>query len=179
MKNPPIAAEESADAADLPSKSQLKREALKATELAKALLQLPHGKRSRLGLSSEIIDALVLADSIRSNSAKKRQLQYIGKLLRTNSDYDSYWQKYENPQLVESATDDSRRQPELLVDQQMRDRLLEDLAAAMDDLREQYPNANTQLIRQLVNRIHKSGVDPNEPKNKLILALSTALQEGR
>jgi len=168
----------------LPSKSQLKRDALQAFELAKALLQLSHSKRDRLQLTTEITDALVLADGIRSNGARKRQLQYIGKLLRGSADYESYRLRFENPKLTaapSSATD--APSAELARDMHMRDRLLDDLPATMDDLRSQYPNANIQLIRQLVNRITKSGdqtsSDSSEPQMKLLQSLGTALQEGR
>ncbi len=163
-----------------PSKSQRKRDALKAVELAKALLQLSPGKRDRFGLTSEITDALKLADEIRSNGAKKRQLHYIGKLLRGSADYDAYWEKHEHPQNLPAPRSET---PDVSEHLQMRDRLLEDLAGTMTDLRSQYPTANTQLIRQLVNRIHKSTTnnasETDSNHAKLLQALTTALVDGK
>jgi len=183
MKKQPEETEDTFDTEDEPSKSQRKRDALQAVELAKLLLQLSPAKRARLQLAVEITDALTLADGIRSNGARKRQLQYIGKLLRGSADYESYWRRYENPQLLDETTNTAESQsPEPSADLQMLDRLLEDLAATMDELRVQYPNANVQHIRQLVSRINKlnnqAAIDPKEQR-KLMKSLATALREGR
>ena len=161
---------------DLPSKSQRKRDALRAVELAKSLLALPQRKRDRFELSTEIADALNLGDTIRSNGARKRQLHYIGKLLRNSADYETYWQKQENSE-TKAVIDQGSESRELSADKQIRDRLLQDLAGTMNDLRTQYPNANTQLIRQLVNRFSKA-TEP-DTQTKLLQSLATALAEGR
>lgn len=141
---------------DAPSKSQRKRDALKAVELAKALLAMPARRRATFELPDEIDEALRLADDIRSNGAKKRQLHYVGKLLRGHSDYERIWQMHEAPAPARAAphADNTGQQ-----DEKMRERLLRDLSGTMDDLRTQYPQANLQLIRQLVSRIHKATSD--------------------
>lgn len=172
---------------ELPSKSQRKRDALLSVDLAKALQELPHSKRGRFNLTTEISDALKLGDEIRSNGARKRQLHYIGKLLRNSADYDSYLQKHEDPQLKQ-ATPIAEEDPRQAQDRTMHARLLDDLAGAMTDLRSQYPNANVQLIRQLVNRINKSesaadserhGDDKDSQLTKLQQRLGSAIAEGR
>ena len=165
---------------DSPSKSQRKRDANRALELAKALMLLPQRKRDRYELSADIVDALNFGDSIRSNGAKKRQLHYIGKLLRKSDNYETYWQIHESPHATASTPDQTDDVQEAAADNKIRDRLLQDLAGTMGDLRSQYPNANTQLIRQLVNRIHQSadGTDA-EKKAQLKRALDNALTEGR
>lgn len=165
---------------DSPSKSQRKRDANRALELAKALMLLPQRKRDRYELSAEITDALHLGDSIRSNGAKKRQLHYIGKLLRKSNDYENYWQIHESPLKTASHPNQVDEIPVLSADKKIRDRLLMDLAGTIGELRKQYPNANTQLIRQLVNRINQSahGGD-TEKRAKLEQALDNALTDGR
>jgi len=168
---------------DPPSKSQKKRDASRSVDMAKALLELSQRKREHFKLTSEINDALELGDNIRSNSARKRQLHYIGKLLRNSPDYEVYLQKYSNPkQLVEAAITDGRiAEKENSEDQQIRNRLIDDLAGTMPDLRTRYPNANIQLIRQLVNRIHKHDNEHPDASDgaraKLLKALDNALLE--
>lgn len=141
---------------DAPSKSQRKRDALKAVELAKALLAMPMRRRATFELPDEIDEALRLADDIRSNGAKKRQLHYVGKLLRGHSDYERIWLMHEAPASAGAVQDTNNARQQ---DEKMRERLLLDLSGTMDDLRTQYPQANLQLIRQLVSRIHKATSD--------------------
>jgi ribosome-associated protein len=178
---------------ELPSKSQRKRDALRSVDLAKVLLEMPESKRARFNLSTEITDALKLGSEIRSHGAKKRQLHYIGKLLRNSADYEHYLQWHENPhpqQLSEPpvTTGETKLKDGESQDNTMRNRLLEDLAGSMNDLRDQYPNANVQLIRQLVSRINKLSKTENDhpaddnsekQRNKLVNKLTTAIAQGR
>ena len=70
------------DKNDYPSKSQLKRDAHAITKLAEQLLQLDLHILHKLELPDNILDAINTAKKIKQHGAKKRQLQYIGKLLR-------------------------------------------------------------------------------------------------
>lgn len=67
---------------NLPSKSQLKRDAHAITKLAEEILQLDSHLLQKLELPDNILDAVHTAKKIRQHGAKKRQLQYISKLLR-------------------------------------------------------------------------------------------------
>ena len=154
---------------DAPSKSQRKRDALKAVELAKALQAMPSRTRAKFELPDEIAEALRLADDIRSNGAKKRQLHYVGKLLRGHSDYERLLQLHEAPPPTRASDTDNSGKP----DEEMRDRLLMDLSGTMDDLRSLYPLANLQLIRQLVSRIHKATPDTASSDNEAESAASS------
>lgn len=183
--DPDNASEVDSLADEQPSKSQKKRDALRSIELAKGLVQLPPRKRDRFDLTTEISDALKLIDDIHSHGARKRQLHFIGKLLRACPNYDRYWENFENPQRREVAGTAIKHAASIedSNDLQMRDQLLQDLAGSMSQLRSRYPNANTQLIRQLITRIKK--VDDllpgqeNKAHAKLLASLSKALLEGR
>ena len=63
------------------SKSQLKREMNELQELGETLLYLNHEQLHRLS-DQDLIDAVVTARKIKKNSARNRQLQLIGKLMR-------------------------------------------------------------------------------------------------
>ena len=67
---------------DLPSKSQRKRDMLALRDLGEKLLAVPD-ERLR-GLSdSNLVEAVLACKKINKGNARKRQLQYIGKLMRS------------------------------------------------------------------------------------------------
>lgn len=65
-----------------PSKSQRKREALALQQLGARLVQVKPALLDKFPLSDELRDAVILARGLAPGSARKRQIQYIGKLLR-------------------------------------------------------------------------------------------------
>ena len=70
------------DAETAPSKSQRKREALALQELGGQLLALPLARLQQLDLPEALIEAISAAHSMHKHGARKRQMQYIGKLMR-------------------------------------------------------------------------------------------------
>jgi ribosome-associated protein len=69
-----------------PSKSQRKREATALQELGERLVNLTATQLNRIPLSEELLAAVRLAQSISQRGGHKRQLQYIGKLMRRLDD---------------------------------------------------------------------------------------------
>ncbi|MCP5159993.1 MAG: DUF615 domain-containing protein [Gammaproteobacteria bacterium] len=70
------------DEPQLPSKSQRKREATALQELGERLVKLTSTQLSRVPLPEELLAAVRLAQTISQRGGRKRQLQYIGKLMR-------------------------------------------------------------------------------------------------
>jgi ribosome-associated protein len=71
------------DATDLlPSKTKRKQEADRIKTLAKTLLALSASKLQRIPLDPDMREELMDARKIRSNVARKRQMQFVAKLLR-------------------------------------------------------------------------------------------------
>jgi ribosome-associated protein len=69
--------------ADAPvSKTRRKREMLELQSLGAALVALPEAQLARMTLDSNLAQAVLEARRIRSHEAKRRQLQYIGRLMR-------------------------------------------------------------------------------------------------
>ena len=64
------------------SKSQRRRDALELKALARRLIELPAPKLARVPIDSDLREAIEEARQIRSNVARKRQLQYVAKLMR-------------------------------------------------------------------------------------------------
>jgi len=65
-----------------PSKSQVKREMHALLDLGKDLVALPNDKLKRLPLSEALYDAVRLAQGITSREGRRRQIHYVGKLMR-------------------------------------------------------------------------------------------------
>lgn len=65
-----------------PSKSQLKREMAALQELGARLVELPRDKLAQLPLAERLHDAILEVQRIKSHEGRRRQLQYVGKLMR-------------------------------------------------------------------------------------------------
>lgn len=67
-----------------PSKTQLKKEMHELQELGEALVALPEDRVVDLPISETLRDAVAEYKRTRSFEGKRRQMQYIGKLMRKN-----------------------------------------------------------------------------------------------
>ena len=74
------------DAAVAPSRTERKRESKELTKLGEALVELPAERWTALELPERLIDALVEAQRLTSFGARRRQAQFIGKLVRKLDD---------------------------------------------------------------------------------------------
>lgn len=67
---------------DRPSKSQLKREMTALQELGTALVELPKDALKRMPMTEDLADAVHEARRITDHEGKRRQLQYVGRMMR-------------------------------------------------------------------------------------------------
>jgi len=67
---------------DEKSKSKLKREMTALQELGEVLVELSAHELERIPLPEKLYDAVVAARGMSQRGARKRQLQYIGKVMR-------------------------------------------------------------------------------------------------
>jgi len=67
---------------DKPSKSQRKREALALQDLGEMLVDLKPAQLDKMPLPEELREAVLAARQMNQRGARKRQLQYIGRLMR-------------------------------------------------------------------------------------------------
>ena len=132
-----------------PSKSQLKRDAHALQKLGTDLLDIPESEWVSLGLTQDLMSALREAKRLHSHGARKRQLQYIGKLMR-NVDYEAIALVVDR---YDSDAAASSHDFHLL--EQWRERLIDDpnaLTAYLDE----HPDADRQRLRQQLQRIRKA-----------------------
>jgi ribosome-associated protein len=64
------------------SRTELKRESTELQKLGEQLIELRKGLFERLELPERLVDALAEADRITNFEGKRRQMQYVGKLMR-------------------------------------------------------------------------------------------------
>src|SRR6186997_3038420 len=64
------------------SKTKLKAEADAAQSIGKSLVDLPKDKLIKLALPEALFDAVIEAKRLTANGAIRRQMQYLGRLMR-------------------------------------------------------------------------------------------------
>lgn len=131
---------------DRPSKSERKREMHAVQELGEALVGLPDDEISRLDLPENLRDAVSEARRIRGFEARRRQLQYIGKLMR-HIDVEPVRRHIDSLKQASAADVAALHRIE-----KWRDRLI---AAPADAAAfgEEYPGANVERLRRLADDV--------------------------
>lgn len=141
------------------SKSQRKRDATAAQELGKDLLGLSVDAMKTIELPENLRKALDDARRIKKNSAMKRQLQYIGKLMR-HIDVEPIREQY--LKLTNHYGQDVKKFHQL---EEWRDRLLAEGDKALEDLVNEAPNTDRQHLRQLIRQSAKETKLNKPPKS--------------
>ena len=136
------------------SRTDLKRESTELQKLGSDLLDLRADLLERLALSDKLKDAIADAKRITNFEGKRRQMQFIGKLMRLlEPDLLSDVKKALDEQANGSAADNLvLHQAEL-----WRERLLADDAAAAQWIM-QHPGTDTQQLRALIRQARKDAV---------------------
>ena len=144
---------------ELISKSQRKRDAEAAQQLGKNILALSQDAQDSIELPESLSNALNEARRIKKNSALKRQLQYIGKLMR-HIDLEPIQEQY--LKLTNHYNTDIKALHRL---ENWRDRLLSEGDKALEDLLNEAPNADRQHLRQLIRQSAKETKLKKPPKS--------------
>jgi ribosome-associated protein len=139
------------------SKSQRRRDALELKSLARDLIAMGAPRLARVPLDEELRAAVDDARRIRSNVARKRQLQFVAKLLR-RIDPEPI------KQALEAIENDARQ---LTVRQHRteawRDYLLESGDLAVSELMQVRHGADAQVIRQHIRQARSEATRDKPP----------------
>jgi ribosome-associated protein len=141
-----------------PSKSQRKHDAQAVLDLSKTIVELGDKLFAGLSLPDEIREAAVLAKNIGAYGGRKRQINYLAKLMR-KSDLDAIRTQL---QAIEHRAQASNRYHQQL--EQWRDRLIDEGDGALADLVEHWPNTDRQLVRQLIRNAQRDRDRQAAPK---------------
>ncbi len=142
------------------SKSQLKREMEELQKLGKRLIDLNDTHRKTFSLPEDLDEAIIEHKRITKNEAKRRQLQYIGKLMR-NADHEAILEKFDAIEAAQSKLKKSHFMVE-----EWRDKLITGDQAYVTQFLDEYPNINRQTFRQLARNAAKEQEKNKEMEQK-------------
>ncbi|MBR8344992.1 ribosome-associated protein [Burkholderia sp. B21-005] len=145
---------------DRPSKSQLKREMHELQVLGQALVDLPKDALKRMPMPESLSDAVREARRITDHEGKRRQLQYVGRVMRTLTDDETA--------ALRTALDAQRgvnkaATARLHWIERTRDQLLANDDALTEFLR-QHPEADIQEGRTLIRNARKEAQQGKPPR---------------
>ena len=128
---------------EAPSKSQRKRDMLELQQLGEQLATLSSARLDALALPDALRTALSDYNRIRAHEGRRRQAQYIGRLMRTVDPEPLR-------EALREASGDSRAAiARLHALEDLRNRLLAD-DAALTELLDAHPRADAQQLRALL-----------------------------
>ena len=140
-----------------PSKTEIKRQMTELQKLGETLCALREKELAKIPIEDErLMNAIVESRRIRSNSARRRHMQFIGKLMR-GIDADP----------IRAALDSlHNRKREAAAEfhhlEQLRDDLLAQGVAGIESIVQSYEHADRQQLRQLVLQ-HQREMKANRP----------------
>ena len=157
---------------DFVSKTQRKREMHDLQDVGKQLIELNDEQLARMPLDPRLEAAIVEMRRIRHREARRRQLQFIGRLMR-DADQEG----------IQAALDQFNHQSRANVQmqhqaEQWRDRLLSD-ADALQAFIDEYPAVDIQHLRQLLRQAQKEAGQNKPPASarKLFKEIRETLAE--
>ena len=139
-----------------PSKTQLKAEADEKQALGEALLTLRADLMARLDLPEKLLDALAQARRITNFEGRRRQMQFIGKLMRP-LDTEPI-----RAAIDEQANGSADLTLALHLAEQWRDKLIA-ADQALGDWLNAYPATDAQQLRALIRQARKEIAKPDVP----------------
>lgn len=139
------------------SKTDLKRESAELQKLGEALLTLRADLLERLQLPDRLLEALQELRRITDFEGRRRQGQYVGKLMRQ---LDAATQEAARAALQEQRQPSARETALLHAAEQWRERLLASDAAVAQWIAA-HPATDTQQLRALVRQARKDAPPPD------------------
>lgn len=139
------------------SKTEMKNDMIELQKLGEELVGLKPSQLKKIPMSEDLMDAV--KDAQRFNmEARRRQLQFIGKMMRTI-----------DPEPIQAALDKLRNKHSqntavLHKLEQLRDRIVEQGDSAIEDALELYPEMDRQRLRQLTRQANKEKANNKPPK---------------
>jgi ribosome-associated protein len=143
-----------------PSKSELKRQSTALQKLGQDLIDEPRDRVKRVPMPEDVREAILECQLIKDHEGRRRQLQYVGKKMRTLDEAEiAIIQKTIDSWRGLSKSDTAamhaleRRRDKLLTDDQ-----------ALTDLLAQHPQLDAQQLRTLIRNARKEQAETKPPK---------------
>lgn len=145
---------------DRPSKSELKRQMDELQKLGAQLVAEPRDRVKRVPMPEDVKDAILMCQTITNHEGRRRQLQFVGKKMRTLSE--------EEVAVIQRTIDSwkgaSKAETAALhALERRRDKLLTD-DKALTQLLEENPELDVQHLRTLIRNARKEQAESKPPK---------------
>jgi ribosome-associated protein len=161
------------------SKTQRKAEADAQQMVGKKLIALPNDRLKKLNLAESLYEAIIEAKRLTANGAVRRQLQYIGRLMR-NTDIEPI-----EEQLSRWDGKNSEENARFHALERWRDRLIEESTTTQSNVLQEfvthYPHVEIQQIRTLSRNAQKeqSANKPPKSSRELFKLLREITEDGQ
>ncbi|MDC8803380.1 ribosome biogenesis factor YjgA [Halomonas pacifica] len=131
------------------SKTQRKQEMHALQALGEKIIALSEAQRAKLPLSDDMLAAVEETGRIRAREARRRHMQYVGKLMRK-----------EDTEAIQAAFDEFdqeklRRDHAFHRLERWRDRLIDEGDEAVEAFLADFPDADRQALRQLIRNAQR------------------------
>lgn len=145
---------------DRPSKSQLKREMTALQKLGEELISQSRDRVKSVPMPEDVRDAILECQKIKDHEGRRRQLQYVGKKMRSLEEHEvAAIQK-----VIDSWHGASKSETAALhLLERRREKLLAD-DRALTDLLAQHPELDVQRLRTLIRNARKEQAENKPPK---------------
>jgi ribosome-associated protein len=146
------------DDAERPSKTRRKKDMHALQALGETLVELSSSQLAEVEMPDDLRDAVLEARRITGHEGRRRQLQYIGRLMR---DVD--------PAPIRAKLDEWRGQSreataQMHAIERWRDRLIEN-DAALTDFANEHPGADLQALRAMIRETRRERAAERPPKH--------------
>ena len=142
-----------------PSKSQLKREMQSLQQLGEQIIAMSDAQRARFPLSDDLLAAVEETGRIKAREARRRHMQYVGKLMRGEDleGIQAVFDEIENEKL--------RRDHAFHRLEKWRDRLIDEGDDAVEAFMVEFPDIERQALRQLIRNARRERDQGKPPTN--------------
>ncbi|WP_439133179.1 ribosome biogenesis factor YjgA [Pseudomaricurvus sp.] len=142
----------------IPSKTDIKKEMAALQDLGTKIVELSDKFIARIPIEGELADAIHQARGMKHREGRRRQLQFIGKLMRKAENIEEIKTAYERVISIGQEHTKIQHQTE-----HRRDRLLEDGNEALQTFVAEYPHCEVQYLRQLIRNSQKEQSQQKAP----------------
>ncbi|MFZ6726262.1 ribosome biogenesis factor YjgA [Undibacterium sp. MH2W] len=145
---------------DRPSKSELKRQMTALQKLGQELVEQPRERVKRVPMPEDVRDAILECQQITNHEGRRRQMQYVGKKMRTLDE--------EEVALIQKTIDSwkgaSKAETAAMhALERRRDKLLTD-DNTLTELLAEHPELDVQHLRTLIRNARKEQAENKPPK---------------
>jgi len=143
-----------------PSKSEAKRESDALQKLGAVLVEAPRDRVKRVPMPEDVLEAILMCQTITNHEGRRRQMQFVGKKMRTLDE--------EEVAIIQRAIDSwkgaSKSETAALhALERRREKLLAD-DTALTVLMAEHPHLDVQHLRTLIRNARKEQLESKPPK---------------